>query len=516
MMKKKTIIRDTVHTYIEIEENVRKIIDTNSFQRLKNIKQLTIQHLYPSANHTRFEHSLGVMHLALKVFNKIKDKLLLDADSMVLNDAYLKDHLLYASLLHDIGHAPFSHVGEKFYDKKSIIHEIKREVSNRKFNIHIDFLCESKIANHELMSCYIIIRKLIDKLLFCNYDPPKGSDIKINLEYIFRIICGVKYEQDDETDARKRHIMNTIITIVNSETIDVDKIDYILRDNKVVGYIGPRLDIDRIIMSITVHEDFDGLMFTHMGISALQGLIDCRDVLYLWVFNHHTVVYTDYLYQRCFLLFDKLHKTSKNNNEWASLKSFFSCQAIADNCVSDVDALTMINKAFRLIKHEPSTAKYSNSRLIEQLMNRNYLKPLWKTINEFNDFLIKIVGMKDDEHNRLIDYINNWRNRMKLVKSISTELKIPYGNLFIIKRENKFCETILDTFKILINNKPKALKEVLPTKNYEEMYKKIAFYVYCEDKNKKHVRALLITKLKESIDDDQQKELGYELYFGEN
>ena len=60
------IIRDLVHGYIEVDDLEMKIIDTPNFQRLKDIRQLTCQQAYPSANHTRFEHSLGVLHLAKK------------------------------------------------------------------------------------------------------------------------------------------------------------------------------------------------------------------------------------------------------------------------------------------------------------------------------------------------------------------------------------------------------------------------------------------------------------------
>ena len=69
------IIRDLVHGYIEINENEEGIINTFNFQRLKDISQLTAQHLFPSATHTRFEHSLGVMALTKKAFKSLKRKL---------------------------------------------------------------------------------------------------------------------------------------------------------------------------------------------------------------------------------------------------------------------------------------------------------------------------------------------------------------------------------------------------------------------------------------------------------
>ena len=71
MGDRKKVIRDVVHGYIEIDSLTEKIIDTYNFQRLKDIRQLTAQYVYPSATHNRFEHSLGVMHLAVQAFESL-------------------------------------------------------------------------------------------------------------------------------------------------------------------------------------------------------------------------------------------------------------------------------------------------------------------------------------------------------------------------------------------------------------------------------------------------------------
>ena len=87
-------IKDSIHGVLKIDEWMIKILDTPQFQRLRRVKQLGFADLvYPGANHTRFEHSLGVMHIC----RVLKDRLELD------------DVVLVAALLHDIGHAPFSH-----------------------------------------------------------------------------------------------------------------------------------------------------------------------------------------------------------------------------------------------------------------------------------------------------------------------------------------------------------------------------------------------------------------------
>ena len=107
-----TYIRDSIHGYIELSDEELSIIDSSEMQRLRRIKQLGLSHLvYPSANHTRFEHSLGVMHLAGEL-----------ADSLDLDQKETKT-LRIAGLLHDSGHGPFSHASEVVAERRGISHE---------------------------------------------------------------------------------------------------------------------------------------------------------------------------------------------------------------------------------------------------------------------------------------------------------------------------------------------------------------------------------------------------------
>jgi HD superfamily phosphohydrolase len=94
-MEKSKIIFDLVQGYIEIDKNTESVINCESFQRLKFINQLTAQHLYPSANHTRFEHSLGVMRLAVMFFNRI-EPLLQDIINSKSPDFFLQIYSFYA------------------------------------------------------------------------------------------------------------------------------------------------------------------------------------------------------------------------------------------------------------------------------------------------------------------------------------------------------------------------------------------------------------------------------------
>lgn len=128
-MKKTKKFRDPVYGYIEINEDiVHNIIDTATFQRLRNIRQTSYAPLYPSSLHNRFVHSLGVYHLGCLAFSAILQSLqeneekgtqiLGGLNSLCKNKLVrYKELFELACLLHDVGHSPFSHTGEEFYTK---------------------------------------------------------------------------------------------------------------------------------------------------------------------------------------------------------------------------------------------------------------------------------------------------------------------------------------------------------------------------------------------------------------
>ena len=104
-------ITDPIHDFIRLNNTERQIIDTPEFQRLRRIKQLSGAHLtYPGAQHTRFEHSLGVMHIASMAGTSLQSKGITRNDDII--------NLRLAALLHDIGHGPFSHLFEEVLQRK--------------------------------------------------------------------------------------------------------------------------------------------------------------------------------------------------------------------------------------------------------------------------------------------------------------------------------------------------------------------------------------------------------------
>lgn len=111
-------IRCPIHGFIEVNDWERAIIDQPTFQRLRRVRQLAwTDHIYPGAMHTRFEHSLGVMHTASLLYDTIvkNSPEVLRSELAYNQDGLRRDRQLVrlAALLHDVGHGPFSHAAEE-------------------------------------------------------------------------------------------------------------------------------------------------------------------------------------------------------------------------------------------------------------------------------------------------------------------------------------------------------------------------------------------------------------------
>ena len=106
--------RDPIHGFIEVRQRELEIINTRAFQRLRNIKQLAMTYyIYPGAEHTRFGHSLGVMHLVTRAFRSAIEGY--EEEFPEPKRAHYEQILRLIALTHDIGHAPFSHASESVF-----------------------------------------------------------------------------------------------------------------------------------------------------------------------------------------------------------------------------------------------------------------------------------------------------------------------------------------------------------------------------------------------------------------
>ena len=238
------VIRDPLHGYIELDELARSIIDTVEMQRLRRIRQLGFSYLvYPGANHTRFEHSLGTYYL----MNVLLDRL------GVARDA--EEELLVASLIHDVGHGPYSHVTEPLIEKfTGASHEDIGYVLSTNGNDE----CEGEVEPSAPSIAEVVEAYRLDKRKIQSYI--KGER------------AGSRTKRD-------------ISRILNGE-IDVDKMDYLVRDSYYTGVAYGVVDNMRLIQGL---DFFDGeLVITDKGILPAEYLLFSRFLMHPTVYNHHT------------------------------------------------------------------------------------------------------------------------------------------------------------------------------------------------------------------------------------
>lgn len=286
IMETKTFM-DSVHGYINVPKCfVTHIIDTEAFQRLRNIDQTGMRTLYPNAKHDRFGHSLGVFHLGCKAVDALLENFKLDdywnisSDSnSILYWATNKVLFLIACLLHDIGHTPFSHALEEIVINNSgdshvsltqrladMINQMEDDPSERIEEKDI------KAAPHEKIGSLLILEQLsgnienvFDDLIAMQYPPISSSDIlyaehynynpiieKTNLSrdlcFIVRMILGQKYREYKP----QKQIRNCFVSLLNGSNFDVDKLDYIIRDTKMSGIRNISIDVERLLGALTI------------------------------------------------------------------------------------------------------------------------------------------------------------------------------------------------------------------------------------------------------------------------
>ena len=222
-------IKDPIYGYVEIPiDYVTNIIDTAEFQRLRRIMQTSYSPLYSSAIHNRFVHSIGVFYLGTIVSKGLTKE--------ILEKEYLDENSLnritqiyeLACLLHDVGHAPFSHTGECFYknsrfQSNELHNRIADLVKNETFRQELQTKETKPAAPHELMSVIIGIK---------NYGTLIGNSEE--KEFFARCITGYTYENDENNP--EIQIKNRFISLLNSKVIDVDRLDYLIRDAYISGF----------------------------------------------------------------------------------------------------------------------------------------------------------------------------------------------------------------------------------------------------------------------------------------
>jgi uncharacterized protein len=240
---------------VPLTDRVRRLIDTPAFRRLAHVSQLGLVSLiYPAANHTRQEHSLGVFQAAIEFLARLAGDTRFAA-AIKPPDAEL---LVVAALLHDIGHWPFGHP--------------------------IEDLGLSQVPDHESLARRYLLDGEIAALL--------RQDWNIAPSDVAALIAG------DTRDAK-----SLILRSLLSGPIDVDKIDYLMRDSLHAGVpYGRHFDRQRLVGSLCLNQAGDGLAITEKGKTAAEMMVFARYVMFSEVYWHHAVRSATAMLQRAVYL----------------------------------------------------------------------------------------------------------------------------------------------------------------------------------------------------------------------
>ncbi len=329
----KKIFEDSVHGHIAIPRNYCKyLIDTIIFQRLRRVEQTSMRPIFPSAHHDRFIHSLGVFHVGSELFKHLRanTQAFEPAQYNAVNDLehphfakfhtsigiwdLLQETYQAACLLHDCGHAPFSHTFEKFYKDensaqegdpltipiyKDLIKEYEdcvkelplgKSEAQQIVNAFKRDLANCKPAPHEVASAWLMLhsrgfrRAVIDHI---KADPLLAA----------RMIIGCRYrdasQSDRDSSVLTEQILNCFISMLNGHEIDADRLDYAARDQWATGLHTTQVNLERLFSSIfiTNHEGKFIVCFKKQGVTELQVLLDAKNYTAFWIFSHHKIKY---------------------------------------------------------------------------------------------------------------------------------------------------------------------------------------------------------------------------------
>lgn len=277
-------IRDPIHGSMDVIPPERAVLESQAFQRLRSIKQLGFSEFsFPGATHNRYLHSLGVCHLAGLAFDSIFKGYVFEKPE---NRWRFRQVLRLAALLHDIGHGPLSHTTEEVMPSlKELDIPVFRKNPPRYFNGEI-----REKANHEDYTIKFITDSPLSEILsqqFKDIDP-------------IHIACLISKEMecpDDFFIDNERNFRIILSQIVSSE-MDVDRMDYLLRDSYFCGTNYGAIEREWLLQNFTYHQvDEDiHLALNRRALYTFDDFLISRHHMYLMVYFHHkSIVYEEML-----------------------------------------------------------------------------------------------------------------------------------------------------------------------------------------------------------------------------
>ncbi|MEM0293363.1 MAG: HD domain-containing protein [Saccharolobus sp.] len=365
-------IYDEVHGYIKLNDEEAALIDISEFQRLRRIKQTSLAYLvYPGAVHNRFSHSLGAFYLAGILGDRIKEL-------GMITDEEIK-YLKIASLLHDIGQFPYTHSLEPLYLEKGLSNKDLRTMIILKSPNFESFFEKNSIDR----------KKIIDIL--------NGSSL--------------------------------ISSIINSD-VDVDRMDYLVRDSRHTGVQLGNIDLYRLLDTISYGYDNE-ILIQDKGIYSLENFFIARLHMYQAVYYHKTIIgYELMLREILKLIHDCCNQAITDVN---SIKSL-----VYDGNISYWDDEWVFSLLYNYL-YSPESPDYLKQK-IKNFLDRKGPKVVYEEII-FND--------------------SKESKKIEEIKSFLERYNIPSSSIYPL--EEKITIINRDKLRIIRNNKEMSINEFKST-----------------------------------------------------
>jgi len=251
---KRRFVVDNIHGDIELTELEWRVVNTASFQRLRSLKQLGMGHLvYPNATHTRFAHSIGVLGIMRRIVKKIKESKM----------RYRKkdlENLCLAALLHDIGHYPYSHLMERI-DYVTLTEEEITDTQKHKAKFNIP-----KYPDHGTLGQHILLQQDDIKEVLGGEDRAKE--------------IGAMFSRTEAAHPQLSKLIHS--------SLDMDRLDYLIRDARAAGVPYGEIDINYILNNIRISPK-RVLGLKYKSLAAAEHFLLARLFMYRVVYYHKTI-----------------------------------------------------------------------------------------------------------------------------------------------------------------------------------------------------------------------------------
>ena len=353
------VIRIPPQTNVPLPRRVAHLIDTSPMRRLSELSQLGVVSLvYPGARHTRFEHTLGVYHAALRVLESLERSAFFQ--QRVSDTA--RDAFILAALLHDVGHWPFCHP--------------------------IEDLDLGEIPRHESRIAEIIDRGELREAI--------RQDWRCGVDDVLKVL-GVAPDRSDadaDADDDANSLALRFFASCLSGAIDIDKLDYLMRDSLHAGVpYGSHFDAPRLIDSITVHPDRPRLAIRHKGRTAAELMVMARYVMFSEVYWHRAVRSATAMLQRSiFLLQNRIDLPASldmTDAQWIAMVRTMAAGSVAEPMVEGLFGRRrkLYKTVLQCQSRSGPSASDAGSRLHAKLARR----PYWYLVETAQQFAARLT-----------------------------------------------------------------------------------------------------------------------------